>query len=73
MSPSCDRQREPCLFSPHRSQRDMKGEQEHRLQQLREHQEKMKNVEDQMKTAANDQRQFEHALAKNNEDIQDNR
>jgi len=42
------------------------------LQQLRENQEEMKNVEDRMKTAANDRRQFEHALAKSNEDIHDN-
>jgi len=73
ISPSCDRQTyRVLLVPPHRSQRDTQGERECRLQQLRENQEEMKNVEDRMKTAANDRRQFEHALAKSNEDIHDN-
>ena len=73
ISPSCDRQTDRVLLvPPHRSQRDTQGEREHRLQQLREHEEEIKYVEDRMKTAANDRRRFEHALAKSNEDIHDN-
>ena len=56
----------------HRSQRDTRGEQEHRLQQLKELQEQVHKLEDRMKTAANDRRQFEHALNKNQQDINDN-
>ena len=68
---SCDRQTESCLSSPHRSQRDTQGERERRLQQLKEHQEEMKNVDDRMKTAANDRQQFQHALTKSSEEIHD--
>lgn len=57
---------------PHRSQRDTRGEQEQRLQQLKELQEQVHKLEDRLKTAANDRRQFEHALHKNQQDINDN-
>ena len=56
----------------HRSQRDTRGEQEQRLQQLKELQEQVQKLEDRMRTAANDRRQFEHALTKNQQDINEN-
>ena len=63
--------RQSYLSSPHRSQRDTQGERERRLQQLKEHQEEMKNVDDRMKTAANDRQQFQHTLTKSSEEIHD--
>ena len=62
--PACDRQTDRVLLvPPHRSQRDAQVEQERCLQQLRKHQEEMKNVEVRMMTAANNRQQFQYALA----------
>jgi len=62
--PECDRQTDRVLLvPPHRSQRDAQVEQKRCLQQLRKHQEEMKNVEVRMMTAANSRQQFEYALA----------
>ena len=69
---SIHRQRQTHPFPSHRSQRDTRGEQEQRLQQLKELQEQVQKLEDRMRTAANDRRQFEHALTKSQQDINEN-
>ena len=60
---ACDRQTDRVLLVPlHRSRCGTLGERERCLQQLREQQGEMKNVEDRMKTSINDRQQFEYAL-----------
>ena len=59
------------MYLSHRSQRDVSGEREQRLRQLREQEERLKRVEAEIATADNDRNQFHNAVTRSNEMLKD--
>ena len=58
-------------LSPNRSQRDVSGEKERRLQELHDHEERLRRVEAEITTANNDKNQFHNAAQRSADALKD--